>query len=455
MVDEDLEPLITRCPNCATQFRVTENQLAAAAGRVRCGACLTVFEGTEHLILDEESTFSDGVEADAALDALLDELGTEEAAEAGSQVAEVAADPALAQDAPVIFGGFEDEAADALPETDAGHLELDAAAISAAPNTEGAAADEAQTPADPDDAPDEPAEPAVDGVAGVVADAVAEEAPSSTSDAAADLPDEADPAPASAEPEGPTEVAAAVPDAGAAPADGRGADDADYKAWIQPGTPQIDQMVDEVVASAAAVQAETPEPQAGEAPENAPATADGFHLSAVEKSLEEEGVRTAPISFAPAPRRWWVVGVAAVLSLVLLAQLFYLQLPQWSRDPGWRGFYESVCGVFGCELPEIRAVDALRTRNLIVRSHPDLASALVIDVVIVNQADFAQRFPSLQLRFTSVGGLLVASRVFEPAEYLTGELSTDDLMPVNTPVQVSLEISDPGPEAVNYTLSFR
>ena len=77
MVDEDLEPLITRCPNCATQFRVTENQLAAAGGRVRCGACLTVFEGTEHLILDDdESAFSTGSEADAALDALLDELGT-------------------------------------------------------------------------------------------------------------------------------------------------------------------------------------------------------------------------------------------------------------------------------------------------------------------------------------------------------------------------------------------
>ena len=75
MVDEDLEPLITRCPNCSTQFRVTESQLAAAGGRVRCGACLTVFEGTEHLILDEEATFSDGMEADAALDALLDELG--------------------------------------------------------------------------------------------------------------------------------------------------------------------------------------------------------------------------------------------------------------------------------------------------------------------------------------------------------------------------------------------
>ena len=113
MVDEDLEPLITRCPNCATQFRVTESQLAAAGGRVRCGACLTVFEGTEHLILDEESTFSDGVEADAALDALLDELGTTEVQAAEESPAEDNPDQeqaaALTQDTPVIYGGFEDE----------------------------------------------------------------------------------------------------------------------------------------------------------------------------------------------------------------------------------------------------------------------------------------------------------------------------------------------------------
>ena len=137
-------------------------------------------------------------------------------------------------------------------------------------------------------------------------------------------------------------------------------------------------------------------------------------------------------------------------------QLFYLQLPEGSRDPSTRGLYESVCALVGCELPEIRDLDGLRTRNLNVRSHPELKDALSIDVVIVNQAGFEQRFPGLDLRFTSVGGLLVAGRVFEPEEYLAGEeIGPNDLMPVNTPIRVSLNIADPGEEAVNYTLTFR
>ena len=55
MAEDDVEPLVTQCPNCQTRFRVTENQLQIAAGRVRCGACLTVFQGVEHLQWDDEA----------------------------------------------------------------------------------------------------------------------------------------------------------------------------------------------------------------------------------------------------------------------------------------------------------------------------------------------------------------------------------------------------------------
>jgi len=36
--------MITRCPGCATAFRVTEPQLGARAGQVRCGRCGVLFD---------------------------------------------------------------------------------------------------------------------------------------------------------------------------------------------------------------------------------------------------------------------------------------------------------------------------------------------------------------------------------------------------------------------------
>lgn len=41
--------MITRCPTCNTAFRVTEAQLSARGGQVRCGACTHVFDASASL----------------------------------------------------------------------------------------------------------------------------------------------------------------------------------------------------------------------------------------------------------------------------------------------------------------------------------------------------------------------------------------------------------------------
>lgn len=43
----------TKCPNCETIFRLTDEQLSAANGKVRCGLCLHIFNASS---VDEEPT---------------------------------------------------------------------------------------------------------------------------------------------------------------------------------------------------------------------------------------------------------------------------------------------------------------------------------------------------------------------------------------------------------------
>lgn len=52
--------LITACPACQTQFEVTDEQLQAYAGKVRCGECDHVFDARSHLL-----SSATPVEADA------------------------------------------------------------------------------------------------------------------------------------------------------------------------------------------------------------------------------------------------------------------------------------------------------------------------------------------------------------------------------------------------------
>ena len=49
----------TRCPGCATVFRVTPEQLALREGQVRCGHCRAVFDANSHLVSVEVRALED------------------------------------------------------------------------------------------------------------------------------------------------------------------------------------------------------------------------------------------------------------------------------------------------------------------------------------------------------------------------------------------------------------
>jgi predicted Zn finger-like uncharacterized protein len=46
----DNSTLYTRCPTCSTAFKVTNELLAIAAGKVRCGACLAIFQASDYML---------------------------------------------------------------------------------------------------------------------------------------------------------------------------------------------------------------------------------------------------------------------------------------------------------------------------------------------------------------------------------------------------------------------
>jgi hypothetical protein len=89
-----------------------------------------------------------------------------------------------------------------------------------------------------------------------------------------------------------------------------------------------------------------------------------------------------------------------------------------------------------------------------VRAHPRYANGLLVDVTLVNRASYVQPFPVMQLTFTSLDEQWFAQRRFQPAEYLGPNRGTAERLPPDIPVQVVLELLDPGPEAVSYKFDF-
>jgi predicted Zn finger-like uncharacterized protein len=161
----------------------------------------------------------------------------------------------------------------------------------------------------------------------------------------------------------------------------------------------------------------------------------------------------------PATQHWgkrllWL-GLAVVAALGLGVQYVVYHFAELARQDQYRPAFQQLCPVIGCSVPAKVDIALIKSSNLVVRSHPEFAGALVVDAIIYNRATFSQPFPLLELRFADLNGQLIASRRFKPGEYLNGDLAGKAEMPPQTPIHIALDILDPGPKAVNYSLSFR
>jgi len=166
----------------------------------------------------------------------------------------------------------------------------------------------------------------------------------------------------------------------------------------------------------------------------------------------------APIEFsAKRMRRWYQRKLWPTLSilglLALAVQVGWFKFDYFSRVEPYRTGYLFLCPYLGCQVPTLVDTSRILASNLVVREHPDTQGALAVDVMLINGAPFEQPFPDLVLVFTDIDNNQVASRRFIPKDYLGGELVGRELMPQNQKIHITLDLVDPGAEAVNYHIS--
>ncbi|WP_367374023.1 DUF3426 domain-containing protein [Pseudomonas lini] len=157
---------------------------------------------------------------------------------------------------------------------------------------------------------------------------------------------------------------------------------------------------------------------------------------------------------SPWGRRFFWLLLILLGAAGLAGQYVAYHFDELARQDQYRPWFQQLCPQIGCTVPSKVDIAKVKSSNLVVRSHPDFNGALVVDAIIYNRAPFSQPFPLLELRFADLNGHLIASRRFKPGEYLSGDLEGLAEMPPQTPIHIALDILDPGPKAVNYSLSF-
>ena len=180
---------------------------------------------------------------------------------------------------------------------------------------------------------------------------------------------------------------------------------------------------------------------------------------AAENLASLQAVATPVQLHSDSPTRWGRILTlllsAVLLGMSLAGQHLWRNQEFFSQQARWRPLLEWVCADRGCDLPLYEDLPAIEPSNLSVRSHPNRADAIMVQVQIRNTAPFEQAFPVMIVGFNTADNELIALREFSPAEYLQGELPESATMPVMAPVPINLPLIDPGEDAVNYTLAFR
>tara|TARA_R110002167_G_scaffold37515_9_gene117585 strand:+ start:1442 stop:2557 length:1116 start_codon:yes stop_codon:yes gene_type:complete len=156
--------------------------------------------------------------------------------------------------------------------------------------------------------------------------------------------------------------------------------------------------------------------------------------------------------------KWFISSILFILNfsllLILIAQASWFHYEELAKYPKIAQLYELTCQELGCDLPVLSNISKIENGNLVVRSHPTIFDALIIETIITNHASFEQAFPNISLSFSNINNQAIAQRLFKPAEYLNKELLSWPGMPSEQPIQITFEIIDPGPEAVNYKINF-
>ncbi len=140
------------------------------------------------------------------------------------------------------------------------------------------------------------------------------------------------------------------------------------------------------------------------------------------------------------------------LLLALATQLFYFEREQLAQHPELRPLLERLCQQLECQLPpqrDLRKIELLK-RN--VYSHPNIKGALIINATLINNARYPQSFPKLAISMANLRGQTLVGRVFKPSEYLSE--TQPNTMPPNLEMNIVLEVSDPGQDALTFELDF-
>ncbi|MCV2403304.1 zinc-ribbon domain-containing protein [Marinomonas sp. C2222] len=160
-----------------------------------------------------------------------------------------------------------------------------------------------------------------------------------------------------------------------------------------------------------------------------------------------------PKSHTKKSRTWlWFMGFI-LGAAILVGQVATHYFDAGSRSPSLRPFYQMACSYLDCALPGFEDITGISIQHVRIQSHPSIPDTLLVNAIMTNTSSFSQPMPKIALEFFDLNGAPVAARLFAPRDYLHKDFLDITYMPSNTPIHLVIPIKDPGATAVTHQLN--
>ena len=154
----------------------------------------------------------------------------------------------------------------------------------------------------------------------------------------------------------------------------------------------------------------------------------------------------------------WKDLVWSLAILVLTTSLFFeytwFNHHDLIRNPQLRSLVTQFCIIANCDTLDLRAPSEIEMTTRNIYSHPNVKNALMISGTLINHAPFDQSYPNIRVDFSNVRGEVTASRIFIPEDYLQIKVTSLKPLQPNVSIDFTMEIQDPGKNAMTYEFSF-
>jgi len=152
--------------------------------------------------------------------------------------------------------------------------------------------------------------------------------------------------------------------------------------------------------------------------------------------------------------RFTWVALALVIAFIILAEYAEFEGRSLGELTGADAFMNRVGLEDTPAEPPFRDLGQLHLVSRELRSHPFRPDALRLSATIVNRAPQSPPYPDIEVILLDASGEPLSTLRFSPADYLARDAARDSGMTPGAFLPLTLDLPDPGSEAVGFELNF-